>query len=118
MNKAFDTKKLNSEKAFVIDAYSSITPKIELTFDYFEEAEKYVKNQSWLSDGTNLRACTEEKARESVKRTGQRVYQCECGIGAGAAAAKAVELAMGEDAVIIADTNVMTIVPVEFGGKA
>ncbi|MBB1333939.1 hypothetical protein [Pseudoalteromonas sp. SR41-6] len=64
MNKAFDTKKLNSEKAFVIDAYSSITPKIELTFDYFEEAEKYVKNQSWLSDGTNLRACTEEKARE------------------------------------------------------
>lgn len=56
--------------------------------------------------------------KASVKRTGQRVYQCECGIGAGAAAAKAVELAMGEDAVIIADTNVMTIVPVEFGGKA
>ncbi|WP_149983313.1 hypothetical protein [Pseudoalteromonas rhizosphaerae] len=56
--------------------------------------------------------------KATVKRTGQRVYQCECGRGEGAAAAKAVELAMGEDAIIIADKNVMAIVPLEFGGKA
>ncbi|WP_149983314.1 hypothetical protein [Pseudoalteromonas rhizosphaerae] len=64
MSKAFDTKKLKSEKAFVIDAYSSITPKIELTLDSLEDAKKYISDKDCLEDGTNLRAFTEEQAKE------------------------------------------------------
>lgn len=55
--------------------------------------------------------------KATVAKSGQRPYECECGHGEGAAAAKAVELAIGQDAVIIASKKVMDLVPTEFGGN-
>lgn len=55
--------------------------------------------------------------KATVKRSGQRIFDVECGQGEHAAAAKAVELAIGGNAVILASREVMAIIPVEFGGK-
>lgn len=52
-------------KSFAIDVFSPGAPKIELTFDSLEDAKKYIIDQDWLNDGTNLRAYTEEQAREN-----------------------------------------------------